>query len=619
MRDWAIIAAALLAGAALAATAAGPATWAWRGSFVSANFALAAIALLAWRRDRLTVAAVVLVGLILRAFVLPLPPTLSDDLWRYLWDGYVQTHCLSPYAARPAEVGLRPGWYGRMNSPGYFSVYPPLSQLAFLSGGLAARIGGLWAGIYAIKLLMAAAEVAALLMLSRMVPARALVLYAWNPVVVMECAGQGHSEALMLPLLVGAVLLARLRSAAAAAACGGLVGAAAMVKLYPALLLPLVWRRGGLKAVVASLAVIGLLAWPHFDVQNVRNAGESLALYSSLFEFNAWPYFLLRDATGDKVLAARVLQVGLISGTLAVYLLDWRGRWSLDQAFAAFLALYVITSTTVHPWYVLALLAMPWVLGVRTPAEAGEPGKPINPLTVPAWGWLAFAVFSTGTYLRYEISGGEGVYVAFSVAAWLALVLLVPISLLPSVMKFRGRRKAGRVARLLPAGGRVLDLGCGEGYVGGELDRRGFRVTLADVADFRAVPLPFARYDGRRLPFADGAFDAVVLYFVLHHAADARLALAEAMRVGRRVVVVESVYRTPLELRVLTFLDKAANRLRGGEQMAGQEEHLHFRRAGEWLDVATELGGVVVVRNEHGLPPHRQATLAIDAAAPPLR
>ena len=141
------------------------------------------------------------------------------------------------------------------------------------------------------------------------------------------------------------------------------------------------------------------------------------------------------------------------------------------------------------------------------------------------------------------------------------------------------------------------------------------------MADFRTRdnPLPFVHYDGRRLPFEDDAFNVVTLYYVLHHAESAEAALAEAMRVGRRVIIVESVYKTAFDRRVLTLLDVAANRLRAGKFMADQEEHLHFRRAGEWRALVESLGGRIRSMREHGRFPHHQATLDVDALKqPPL-
>ncbi|MEL7239180.1 MAG: class I SAM-dependent methyltransferase, partial [Planctomycetota bacterium] len=157
----------------------------------------------------------------------------------------------------------------------------------------------------------------------------------------------------------------------------------------------------------------------------------------------------------------------------------------------------------------------------------------------------------------------------------------------------------------------LLDLGCGEGFVGDALRARGYDVTLADAADFHRSPLPFVLYDGRALPFADRTFDAAYLYFVLHHTEDARAVLDEALRVARRVIVVESVYRTPLEHRWLDRLDRLANRLRSG-LMKSQEEHLHFRTASAWVAVCDDLGAHVITRREHGRPPHRQATFVVE-------
>jgi SAM-dependent methyltransferase len=94
----------------------------------------------------------------------------------------------------------------------------------------------------------------------------------------------------------------------------------------------------------------------------------------------------------------------------------------------------------------------------------------------------------------------------------------------------------------LSPGTSVLDVGCGEGYVGEALAASGAaEVQVVDFVDVRRVhDQPFALYDGVRLPFADQRFDVVMLNFVLHHVPDDdKIALlGEALRVARRLVFV---------------------------------------------------------------------------------
>src|SRR5579871_5711393 len=98
------------------------------------------------------------------------------------------------------------------------------------------------------------------------------------------------------------------------------------------------------------------------------------------------------------------------------------------------------------------------------------------------------------------------------------------------------------VAPHLDRGMTVLDVGCGEGYVGEELAARGVReVWGVDILDLRRNKQGgFRLYDGVSLPFRDEAFDLVTLNFVLHHVPDERkIALVrEALRVTRNKVFI---------------------------------------------------------------------------------
>jgi len=187
-----------------------------------------------------------------------------------------------------------------------------------------------------------------------------------------------------------------------------------------------------------------------------------------------------------------------------------------------------------------------------------------------------------------------------------------------SVMRLRATRKARRILHFLPRIDgrllRVLDLGAAEGYVGEAIHHRtGAEVTLADVENMNRTKLPHVCYDGRRLPFDDGAFDAVVLYFVLHHCEDPEQVFAEALRVSSgRLIVVESVYRTEQELKRLTTLDRLANRIRSLGVMRGQEPFLRFRKADEWKELGLASGAGWVAEGEWGHALHRKYLFVLD-------
>ena len=117
-------------------------------------------------------------------------------------------------------------------------------------------------------------------------------------------------------------------------------------------------------------------------------------------------------------------------------------------------------------------------------------------------------------------------------------------AMLDAVMERRTRRLMDQVGDWLPIDGPLLDLGSGTGHVSAWLEqRRGVEIVAADVSDIHVTgPAPVLIGDGT-LPFADGRFSAVLLFFMLAYPADPPRVLAEAARVSRGpVIVVQTVY-----------------------------------------------------------------------------
>ncbi len=379
--------------------AAHPSLWA---GLVGLSFAASLALVLLWRRDPLTTHQVLWGALLFRLAFLPLLPGLTDDLYRYIWDGWLQMEGINPYRYRPEAEALAPfqtsPLYEDLNSQPYYSVYPPLTQLVFAVGGFFYSID--WRiSYFVLKGLFTAAEFGGLLLLSRLVTARNLLLYAWNPLVLMETAGQGHTEALLLPFVIGVIWAVRRNRAYWASLS---VAGAGLVKIYPFVLGPFLLRRFGVRAVWPGTLLVVAVSLPYLAPYTLPHLKASVDLFANLMEFNAGLYYLIKyvmrlltGADWSKVIGPVFRYVFL--GTLPVlYYLDWRRGWSIRWACLLTLGLFLVFSTTVHPWYFVPILALA-VLHKR-----------------PAWPWFWVASLSIGTYLFYV----DGPYWTWIILGW---------------------------------------------------------------------------------------------------------------------------------------------------------------------------------------------------------
>jgi alpha-1,6-mannosyltransferase len=319
------------------------------------------------------------VGMLFRLLLLFAIPALSDDYFRFVWDGrlllagenpylYLPSHYVSEATHPPA--GITPELFRQLNSPNYYSVYPPVLQAVFwLSAALSPD--SLMGSIIVMRVVILVAEAGSIMLLLRLLrrmalPDRYVHLYALNPLVILELTGNLHMEALLIFfLLLSLYQLHFQRHLIAAVPFAFAVGA----KLLPLMFLPFVWRKLGLKRFAAFggvlLITLVLLFYPLLSLGVLQKFWQSIDLYFQRFEFNASVYYLLRwvgfRLTGYNQIAVigpllSVATVGIILSMAAVKKLGSVRR--LAGYMAAALTVYLFLTTTVHPWYITTLVAL---------------------------------------------------------------------------------------------------------------------------------------------------------------------------------------------------------------------------------------------------------------------
>ncbi|MFT6715734.1 MAG: alpha-1,6-mannosyltransferase, partial [Saprospiraceae bacterium] len=319
-----------------------------------------------------------MLGLIARLIVLFSIPSLSDDYFRFLWDGTLIGSGLSPFLNLPAEVltqlvnindpALIHQLYDNMNSKPYFSVYPPINQWLFW---LAASFSSLKWGVLILKIAVLLGELGVYWVLKKLLTRfslnpNKLALYWLNPLVIIELCGNVHFDGLMVMFfLLSALSLSKLKEKEGSA----YFAFAALSKLFSLMFFPLVLlklsMKRSLKVLVMALLIITACYFPFLNTLDVQNMGSSLDLYFQRFEFNASVYYVfsyfgtkLMGYNPIAVLGPVLAGVSLMLILLVSYLYRFRNRLAMFTGFLLINTIYLLFSPIVHPWYLVMLVAL---------------------------------------------------------------------------------------------------------------------------------------------------------------------------------------------------------------------------------------------------------------------
>jgi alpha-1,6-mannosyltransferase len=314
-------------------------------------------ALLLWRRARRRDVAIVLAVALAARLVLAFDvPSLSDDSYRFVWDGRVQADGINPYDHAPASERLRDlrdfEIFTEVNRPFTRTVYPPTNELAFL---VVNRVAG--EGTTQVKLAWLGVEVAAIALLLVLLtrtgrsPGR-VALYAWHPLAIVEIAASGHPEPLLVAFTLAGLLLWDERRSVGA---GAVVAAAVLTKFAPLLLAPFMARRLGMRFALALAVVAALLYAPY--------TGAGIEAFGSISEYGQERFgagldrWLTGLGVGDA--AARALLLGgLGAGVIATVLRPPRDLVRACAYAALLLGGTLLVSRNVQPWYLLWVLPL---------------------------------------------------------------------------------------------------------------------------------------------------------------------------------------------------------------------------------------------------------------------
>lgn len=312
------------------------------------------------------------IAVLFRVFLLFCTPPLSDDYFRFIWDGQLLANGVNPFDLLPTEVTTnfpnKAELLQGMNSPEYYTVYPPLAQwVYFASAKLSPNsIGG---SIVVMRSIILLCEVGTIFLLPKLlrqlkIEQKNALWYSLNPLVIVELTGNLHFEGIVIFFLLLTLYLLVLHREKLAAIPWAL---AAATKLIPLFLLPILVRKLAFKKAVFVYLLVGILfiaLWiPFYNSTFLQHFTQSVNLYYATFEFNASIYYLVRwigfQVVGYNIIATAgswLSKIALISLVL-IQLREQNINWtSFFNALLFALSVYYAFALIVHPWYICILV-----------------------------------------------------------------------------------------------------------------------------------------------------------------------------------------------------------------------------------------------------------------------
>lgn len=318
---------------------------------------------------------ILFLAVMVRAILFFAMPGLSDDFYRFIWDGRLIAQGINPFSHTPsffmqshAQLGtLSTALFEQLNSQHYTTVYPPVSQLFFW---LAAFISpqDLMGSVFFLRLVILLFDIGNILLIQAILRRSGVnelraAIYAFNPLVILELTGNLHFEGIMLFFILGFVYMYQLNRVRLAALPFSL---AIATKLIPLMFMPLLLKKLRLPAFIGFCTIAGGVAalsfLPFLDWQFLSGITGSLDLFFRKFEFNSGLFFLFREIGWffkgyDMVSTIGPLMSLAALALILIYSFWWKKSTNILAGFSVILFIQLSLATTVHPWYVIPLVA----------------------------------------------------------------------------------------------------------------------------------------------------------------------------------------------------------------------------------------------------------------------
>lgn len=329
-------------------------------------------------------------GILFRLVFLIAIPNLSQDFYRFIWDGELINQGINPYLYTPNELfenyrlNVTPSAVEVQNleflhagmgelSARHYSNYPPINQFLFTISTFLG-LGSILGSIIWMRILIIFADIGIVYFGRKLLQnlnqsPRLIFWYFLNPLVIIELTGNLHFEGVMLFFFVWAMYLI---SSGKYLMAAPIYGAAIMLKLVPLLFLPLLLPFLGFKKSIVFYSMTGVsclfFLLPFYSPQFIENYAETVGLWFSNFEFNAGFYNLVKTIGVDffeqkpwELVKIYGKVVPIATLLFALLLMIFRDNYKMSSVLTSMLLLltgYYLLSSTIHPWYLVFLLGL---------------------------------------------------------------------------------------------------------------------------------------------------------------------------------------------------------------------------------------------------------------------
>jgi len=327
----------------------------------------------------------VVAAMLLRVALLFYLPNLSDDFYRFVWDGRLSAQGINPFSYLPSELmhssvaNVDAALFEKLNSKEFYSVYPPLNQFVFCLSALISP-SDLLGSVIILKLFIVCCELGTFFLARKLLRQfhlneNLILLYALNPLVIVELTGNIHFEAAMIIFIVLSVyLMVRGKFLFSSVA----LSIAICTKFWPVLFIPFFYKRffrsddkkDRLKGVIRyTLWIISififttLLFLPFWMPDMLAKIGSSVNLYFQYFEFNGSIFYLIRwiglHVKGYDVIRTVGPWLPVMVTLVVLFYFLYEQKPQLHSLFLPLLfslTVFLLFATTVHPWYITPLI-----------------------------------------------------------------------------------------------------------------------------------------------------------------------------------------------------------------------------------------------------------------------